>query len=284
MRKIDHIHTIGVINYLPLSLQIFFTEISIFDVLCNLWFVPRITLYIKRLFLPFFVKMTREEAYYLFHELNPEVALKLDTKGVVNILPENFAKALLPKNSSITRLISSTDEDINLICYDENGIRLKRQKTQLISSGFRRNHTPTSRINQKIMDITSKILTLEPFFSKILGNQFRQLMAVFSPKVLAMSSIIAGGGILLQIYFSKYARKWLATGLKFSIFTCSFALLALSLFGLAIKFIHNKIGEPKKQENNQVPKIFKGIKQIKSRFNSKADKNSFFSPDLKMAS
>ncbi|OMJ88685.1 hypothetical protein SteCoe_9304 [Stentor coeruleus] len=284
MRKIDHIHVFGVINYLPLPLQIFFTEISIFDVLCNLWFVPRITLYIKRLFLPFFVKITREEAYYLFHELNPEVALKLDTKGVVNILPENFAKALLPKNSSITRLISSTDEDINLISYDENGIRLKKQKTQLISSGFRRNNVLTSHINQKISDITSKILTLEPFFGKILGNQFRQLMAFFSPKVLAMSSIIAGWGILLQIYFSKYARKWLATGLKFSIFTCSFALLALSLFGLAIKFIHNKIGEPKKEENDQFPKIFKEIRQIKSRFNSKADKNSFFSPELKMAS
>jgi hypothetical protein len=284
MRKIDNIHTIGVINYLPLPLQMFFTEISIFDVLCNLWFVPRITLYIKRLFLPFFVKMTREEAFSLFHELDPEVAMKLDTKGVVNILPEKVAKAILPKNSSIARLLPPAAEDINVISYDENGVRLKRQKTQLISSGFRRSHVPASRINQKISDITTKIPTLEPFFGKILGNQFRQLMAIFSPKVLAMSSIFAGGGILLQVYFSKYARKWLATGLKFSILTCSFVLLALSIFGLAIKFVHKKIEEPKKQENDQVPKIFKGIKQIKSRFNSKADKNNFFSPDLKMAS
>ena len=231
--------------------------------------------------------MTREEVYNMVHELDPELAIKLDTKGVVNILPVSVAASIMPKHQHIARSVSEPDfqEDLNVISYENQGIRMIKPKTELISSGKRKESNRMNSVNKQIKAITSTIPTLEPIAGKILGNQFRQLMSIFSHKMLAISSIAAGSGILLQIIFSQYARKWLTNLARFSVLSGSFALLAGSLLGIIIKFLHNQIEKPEKnQERDQYPKIFKGIKQIKSRFNTKADKHSFFNPDLKMAS
>jgi hypothetical protein len=246
--------------------------------------VPRITLYIRRLFLPFFVKMTRDEAYALFHELNPEVAQAMVTTGVVNILPEAVARKIMPKQRP-TPLLPQPDpvEDLKMIRIEDQGIRMTKPKAQLLGSGSRKTVTKHSTINQGIKDITQHIPTLEPVFGKILGNQFRQLMSKFSHRALAVSSIFAGCGIVLQAVLSKHARRWIAKGVMFSVLGGSFVLLAGSLLGLIVKFLHMRIEEPVKSME-EVPKIFKGIRQIKTRFNSKADKNNFFNPDLKMAS
>ena len=231
--------------------------------------------------------MTREEVYTMFHELDPELAVKLNTKGVVNILPGKLSKSILPKKHFLSKPVfeEKRQEGINVISYNESGARITKPKTQLISSGSRKPSLRSDRIDQKISDITNKIPTLEPVIGKILGNQVRQLMALFSQKILGSISILAGLGILGQIIFSKYAREVLVSWAKFSVLSGSFALLTGSLIGIAIKFIHDRIEEPKKStESDQVHKIFKGIRQVKTRFKSKADKHGFFNPDLKMAS
>ena len=64
----------------------------------------------------------------------------------------------------------------------------------------------------------------------------------------------------------------------------SFFVLAGSILGIIIKVLHNQLEVPKKNSDfDQFPKIFKGIKQIKSRFKAKNDRD-FFNPDLQMAS
>ena len=108
-KRLEKIHSIGVINYLPSSIKDFFLAQSVFDVLCNIWFVPKLSLYVKRFALPFFVNMSREDAYSLIYELDPGLALKLDTKGVINILPEKVSKAILPKNKNFDKLSRNTN-------------------------------------------------------------------------------------------------------------------------------------------------------------------------------
>jgi hypothetical protein len=278
-KKLDDFHKAGVINYLPVPIQNFFLKISIFDVLCNIWFVPRISLYVKRLFLPFFVNMNREEAYKMFYELDPRLAETLDTKGVINILPENISKLIMPKDGELTKPIKllAPEESINTIKYSENAAVWTKSKTELISSGSR--NEPLS--NQKREKNLDKISNLEPIFIKILRSQFKQLVSFLSHRTLAASSILAGVAILTQVLFSKYARTWLVTWIKFSVLSGSFTVLFGSFLGLLIKFLNKNLEEPKRNLD-QIPKIFKGIRPIKSRFNSKADKNSFFTPDLKI--
>jgi hypothetical protein len=224
--------------------------------------------------------MSREEAYSMFHDLNPKVANLLDTKGVINIMPDPLVRIIMPQKFSISKVKPA--EDLNLLSFNQNQARVVRPKTVLISSGSR---TGTSnRLGQGINDITRKIPTLEPIFGKILGHHFRQLMSKISPKILALVSLVAGSGIVLQVFISKHARSWLATGFKFSCLTSSLVVLVCSILGLAIKMIHNQIEEPKNESPVEGPKIFRGTRKFKSRFNSKADRNYFFNPDLKMAS
>ena len=280
LSKVSQVHRIGVINHLPKLIQSFFLEVSVFDVLCHLWYVPNISLYVHRIFLPFVVQMSREEAYSMFNDLNPGVAKLMDTKGVINILPDPLVRIIMPKKFSIEQ--HKPPAGINVLSFNENQARVVRPKTVLISSGSR--SSASNRLGQGFNDIARKIPTLEPIFSKILGHHFRQLMAKISPKVLGLVSMAAGGGIVLQVLMSKHARAWLATGFKFSCLTASLALLLVSFLGLVIKMIHNQIEEPKNESPAEGPKIFRASKRIKSRFNSKADKNYFFNPDLKMAS
>lgn len=281
-RRIDQLHVIGLINYLPGPLQHFFLEASVFDVLCHIWFVPRISLYVKRFFLPFFVKMTREEALKMFYDLDPELALTLNTQGVANILPAKLTKSLMPKNKPLM-VIAKPKEDINVISYNEHGARITKPTTQLISSGSRTHPYKSKRLDQKITDFAHKIPTLESAIGKILGDQFRQLMSVFSQKTLAVISILTGTGILAQVFFSKYARETIKKWANFSVLSGSFLILLGSLLGIVIKIMHNNIDVPQKENFEQWPKPVKVMKHIKTRFNSKADKQGFFNPDLKMA-
>ena len=209
-KRLEKIHSIGVINYLPSSIKDFFLAQSVFDVLCNIWFVPKLSLYVKRFALPFFVNMSREDAYSLIYELDPGLALKLDTKGVINILPEKVSKAILPKNKNFDKKVKFQEKNkevINLIKYNENQAILVKPKTELIGSGSRRQKKNKSILDTQINHITKKIPTLEPVFSKILGNHFRKLMSSLSHKVLGVTSMLAGTCILVQLLYSKYARN-----------------------------------------------------------------------------
>jgi hypothetical protein len=96
LKKWEDIREVGFIHFMSPEMQALFLNRSIFDVLCDLWFFPRVSLYFKALLMP------------LIFEIKPEVAIDqlsilpepdrkvLLTKGVVYILPNNIKKIFLP--------------------------------------------------------------------------------------------------------------------------------------------------------------------------------------------
>ena len=78
--KVEVIRKIGVINYLPHSIAQTLTQRSLFDIICDIWFFPRIASYIKAFLTPFIYKIEPEEAIYQFQDLSPEVRKAILTK------------------------------------------------------------------------------------------------------------------------------------------------------------------------------------------------------------
>jgi len=301
---------------MPAPLQELLLRRSIFDVLCEIWFVPKITLYLKRFALPFFIKMDREEAYAMFDELDPDFAKALDTKGVINILPQPLYSIIMPKDSTVENELPSLREPepvaeplpapesglIQVMSFDHNDqvVRITSKRTELLGSGSRADRPKPeihSKIDEKIKEITQKIPTLQPVMSKILGNKFRALMELVSQKSLISCTVGSGLAILLQIIFSRQSRAMSLVGIKVALFIGAFSALGFSLLGLFIKYLHKQVEEPKKNEEAEaqqneeqepfqypsVRRLLEDRTKIKSRFNTKGDKNSFFSPDLNMA-
>ena len=109
---VEEIHKNGLINFLPKRLQTFLLNRSIFDVLCDLWFIPKIGLYIKAFAGPFYYEYTPEKALTNFEVIGLTRAVTV--KGFLNLFP-GLKKVLLPPNrpkSPIKRLGIKAD-DIN---------------------------------------------------------------------------------------------------------------------------------------------------------------------------
>lgn len=92
---IKQIHEKGLITYLPLKLQNFLLNRSVFDVLCDLWFIPKIGLYLKAFFGPFYYESTPEKALNSFEVIGLTRAVTV--KGFINLFP-GLKKIILPPN------------------------------------------------------------------------------------------------------------------------------------------------------------------------------------------
>lgn len=283
---------------MPTTIQKFLLEGSIFDALCKIWFMPSVSLYIKRFFLPFFVKMSREEVYSMIHEINPSLATKLGTKGILFILPSSFQKILLPKIDT-SKLPKATDinathiretlraeipAQVSSIRYLDHPnptnsrhfnteldstrhLTESRRRTEIISSGGPSKKDSTD-IDSKILAISDRIPTLKPFISKLLGLKVRKIMEVFSHKWLAGCCAVSGITLILQILFSVKARKWSVMGIKLITFLSSLGILAGSSMGLFLKFLHERTREPqiRKLKEKKLVEKFGGFSTIESRF------------------
>lgn len=246
--------------------------------------------------------MTREEAYAMFQEINPDFAVKLDTKGVAYVLPKLLQTILLPKgqaqelsNQSLRdisptmlirpRLTSNTDAStrvsesesldglIHPDTFRSEEIRQLGPKTELISSGSSIKKPSVSSIERRISEITARIPTLKPLIGKILGFRLRKLMSVFSNKTLLTCAMGSGVAVFLQLILSRRARDFSVMGMKLMIYIGSFFFLGSSICGLSLKFLHERTQEPKKitssiQEVIQPKRIKRNFSAIKSRFES----------------
>ena len=88
----------GLIHYMSPKMQALFLNRSIFDVLCDVWFFPRISLYFKAFFMPLIFKIKPEMAMDqlgILPEPDRKVVL---TKGVVYILPRPLKMLFLPRS------------------------------------------------------------------------------------------------------------------------------------------------------------------------------------------
>lgn len=84
--KLNQIKEKGLINCLPGALKSILVERSIFDVLCDIWFIPTITFYVKKMIEPIIYEMTPEEAREMTKEFHPRVQKALLTRGLINLM------------------------------------------------------------------------------------------------------------------------------------------------------------------------------------------------------
>jgi hypothetical protein len=88
----------GLIKFLPQSIKDLLLERSIFDILCDLWFFPRLSLVIKTIVWPFISKPKAEEAIKALDTLPEDIKEVFITKGVVNLFPKKLSKIILPND------------------------------------------------------------------------------------------------------------------------------------------------------------------------------------------
>lgn len=84
----------GFLAYCSQSLQNTLLNRSIFDVLCDLWFMPKIGLYIKAFFGPFYYQVNPEQALSNFEIIGLSRAVTV--KGMINLFP-CLKKLLMPR-------------------------------------------------------------------------------------------------------------------------------------------------------------------------------------------
>jgi hypothetical protein len=96
----DNLMKEGFLKYLPKKLVKTLMHRSIFDVLCDIWFIPKISIYIKAMAMPFLCEIKPDEAIHQLDELHPSVRKAVLTKGVINLLPESVQQALVPKQET----------------------------------------------------------------------------------------------------------------------------------------------------------------------------------------
>lgn len=98
--------------------------------LCDIWFIPRLSLYVKAFFKPFFVQMKPEEAASALDGLPEETRNAMMTKGIINLLPKNVKTIMLPKHKKRKR---SYNEEIPLQGNEnkENRVGKKQQEALL---------------------------------------------------------------------------------------------------------------------------------------------------------
>ena len=107
---IKQIHEKGLINFLPLKFQNFLLNRSLFDVLCDLWFIPKIGLYLKAFFGPFYYDYTPEKALSNFEVIGMTRAVTV--KGFLNLFP-GLKKVILPPNGPKSPLRKPKNHNAN---------------------------------------------------------------------------------------------------------------------------------------------------------------------------
>ncbi|EAR99783.2 transmembrane protein, putative (macronuclear) [Tetrahymena thermophila SB210] len=89
----------GFISLLPRTLQVHLLDRSIFDLLCDIWYIPKISLYIKAFLKPFVQNISPEEAACALQELPDSAKRAIMTKGLINFLPNFMQSAIMPQQN-----------------------------------------------------------------------------------------------------------------------------------------------------------------------------------------
>jgi len=97
----DEVKKKGLIFYIPPKYHELLLERSLFDIICDIWFIPKITIYLKALISPFILKIEPTEAIHQFKEFPSGARKAILTKGLVNIMPGFVRGIMLPPVAAI---------------------------------------------------------------------------------------------------------------------------------------------------------------------------------------
>jgi hypothetical protein len=109
--KLKPIKKKGMIAFLPEGVKNMLLHSSLFDTLCNIWFVPKVSLFIKRFFVPFILDINRKQAYRMFHELSPAFAKTLKRRGFVHFMPPKLRSFILGPTEHFKRINFVSGDD-----------------------------------------------------------------------------------------------------------------------------------------------------------------------------
>lgn len=60
-----------------------------YDCLMDLWFIPRISVLIKAIVMPFIIKTHPKDAFKHWEDVDPAIKEVFLTKGIINLFPES---------------------------------------------------------------------------------------------------------------------------------------------------------------------------------------------------
>lgn len=162
----------GLIQFLPGSMHTILLKRSIFDVLCDLWFFPRIGLIVKAVMTPFFIEIQPEQAIQTLDVLSDSDRKMFLTKGVVYVMPKWLKHLILPKtyklHNKIHDFMDSEDEQPVLerkaeaFGYELPSFLSDKSKNELTADGARPTITPElvkpQEIRPKRTSVKNKVI------------------------------------------------------------------------------------------------------------------------------
>jgi len=110
LQKRDEVLEKGLAYYLPLGVKNALLNRSLLDILCDLWFIPTISLYLKTMMAPILSTKSRgpEDAIKYLDPLEPAQRKLFITKGLAFLFPRKVTKMLLPRDYFQNPLIEQT--------------------------------------------------------------------------------------------------------------------------------------------------------------------------------
>ena len=101
--EFQEIKRTGLFPYMPENFKQILLTRSLFDILCDVWYIPSFSVYLKIFIRPFIYQIKPEEAIENLSELSKTQRDKALEKGVINLLPKTLQCILIPNIDSINR-------------------------------------------------------------------------------------------------------------------------------------------------------------------------------------
>lgn len=124
---------VGIFVHLPPSLQSALLNRSLFDILCDIWYMPTFSLYFKILFRPFIYQTQPEKAIENLAELSNEQKEAALKKGIINLFPDSIKEIMKPEKE-FAKLINDGPELPHLNTSNSSSKSTKDLETRLNSS------------------------------------------------------------------------------------------------------------------------------------------------------
>ncbi|KAL4487183.1 hypothetical protein ABPG72_017902 [Tetrahymena utriculariae] len=181
----------GFISLLPRTIQVHLLDRSIFDLLCDIWYIPKISLYIKAFIKPFVQNISPEEAACALQELPDSAKRAIMTKGLINFLPNFMQSAIMPQQNQ--EVESNNNNNKNLPYLKQRYIDEDNEDQDSLGS------TNTTK--------STKFQAEDDIYDNIHRNLDNSIFITPHVPKHPMSSLISGNDYNDKIYQNHYQYK-----------------------------------------------------------------------------
>lgn len=177
----------GIINILPEGIKYLLLRKSILDILLDFWHLPVLGKYLKLLFSPIIYGYSPEQSIESIEQLEEPIRIKLKSKGILKLLPQEIKNILLPDESEENNKheIDKTKinkEEIDNVNNDKVAIYKKNSNGEDFSISTSINSNNAKNIKKSINIIKSFSKNNTDFSNKLSGNLSLELPIVLSNK------------------------------------------------------------------------------------------------------